>query len=226
MRFKLFSTLILAFILPLAFLVLTFILERVIDVSCFTACEDGPVETLQAITMFFAFGLGCLLLTYPRTAYPDWARAFFTIGTLGSLYVALEEISYGQRVFGWLTPDTWHVINDQNETNLHNVSAWFDQKPRLVLESGAFVGGILIPAFRRFKPEVLPKETAAIYPSSWLAVTAIISLAIHIYDGITEMTGRQDLFWFDRGSEMQEIYLFWFVLLYFIFKRREFKPTI
>lgn len=36
--------------------------------------------------------------------------------------MALEEISYGQHVFHWQTPEYFSSINLQGETNLHNLS--------------------------------------------------------------------------------------------------------
>jgi len=33
----------------------------------------------------------------------------------------LEEISWGQRIFGWETPGWMSKINIQNETNIHNI---------------------------------------------------------------------------------------------------------
>jgi hypothetical protein len=33
----------------------------------------------------------------------------------------MEEISWGQRIFGWNTPDALSAINYQNETTIHNI---------------------------------------------------------------------------------------------------------
>ena len=40
---------------------------------------------------------------------------------LGCFFVAFEEISWGQHIFYWSTPDVFSKINLQNETNLHNL---------------------------------------------------------------------------------------------------------
>ncbi|MFC1836888.1 hypothetical protein ACFL2Q_19545 [Thermodesulfobacteriota bacterium] len=37
------------------------------------------------------------------------------------LLVAMEEISWGQRIFGWETPTLWSELGTQNETNIHNL---------------------------------------------------------------------------------------------------------
>jgi hypothetical protein len=209
---------------PLLFVALTLFLEHFTTI-CVSACEDGPVEDGQALIMFMAFGLGLRLLYLPRGTYPQWARVFFTLGVVASLYIALEEISYGQRIFGWVTPQAWDVVNDQQETNLHNTSSWLDQKPRLLLELGVIIGGLIIPALRRWGPRLLPGKFAVVYPANGLWLTALIELVIHLYDKGTAAIGREDWFVFDRGSEMQETYLFWFVLFYFIFKYRELKDS-
>ncbi len=208
-------------ILPAVFFVCTVVAEQVFH-ACVTACEDGPAENLQALILLCAFLLGVRLLMAPRGTYPRWARVFFLIGTLGALYACLEEISYGQRIFGWVTPDHWAVINDQDETNLHNTSAWLDQKPRLILEVGVVIGGIIMPLLRRFKPDALPEDFAVVYPDDLLFPTAFFAFGIHMVQLVTEWTHRQDLYIIQRGSEMQETYLFWFILLYFFFKRRQF----
>jgi hypothetical protein len=37
------------------------------------------------------------------------------------IFLGLEEISYGQTFFQWQTPEAYAVLNDQGETNLHNL---------------------------------------------------------------------------------------------------------
>lgn len=216
------SQTILSVVLPVGFFALTLVIERLMDFKCFTACEDGPVEDLQAIILFFAFGIGLSFWQKSRTMMPAWARVFFMLGILGALYAGLEEISYGQRIFGWITPDSWDLVNDQGETNLHNTSAWLDQKPRLILEIGVLLGGIVVPLLRRFKPSALPARWNMIYPSDAVFPTALFAIGVHIYHMVCEHTNPA---WFliERGSEFQETYLFWFMLLYFVFKKREFR---
>jgi len=206
--------------LPIIFCIGVVVLENFTNVGCITACEDGPLEGLQALTAFVAFGLGIATLRLSKGICPPWARAFFLIGTIGALYIALEEISYGQRIFGWNTPLDWGLVNDQNETNLHNASSWFDQKPRALFELVVLIGGLLLPALHRWKPALVPQQFSIVYPSHKLVTIAAIAIGIHLYDIITNVVGRQDLFFIDRGSELQEICLFWFLLLYFFYKRR------
>lgn len=83
--------------------------------------EDGFAETLQVIFYF-----SCLLLSLVA-AYWYWRSGENLIGVLylGLSFVFLfmvgEEISWGQRIFGWETAESLASINKQDETNLHNI---------------------------------------------------------------------------------------------------------
>jgi hypothetical protein len=39
----------------------------------------------------------------------------------GLFFLIGEELSWGQRIFGWETPESYASINKQKETNLHNI---------------------------------------------------------------------------------------------------------
>ncbi len=56
-----------------------------------------------------------------------------------------EEISWGQRIFGWETPADYAVINKQGETNLHNLYTQIFQN---VLYFGGWLLLVALPFFR------------------------------------------------------------------------------
>lgn len=49
------------------------------------------------------------------------ARPVFALIALACLFIAGEELSWGQWIFHWETPDSLAAVNLQNETNLHNL---------------------------------------------------------------------------------------------------------
>jgi len=49
------------------------------------------------------------------------ARLFFLLCTIGAFVIAGEEMSWGQWIFHWATPEPLAAVNLQNETNLHNL---------------------------------------------------------------------------------------------------------
>lgn len=180
--------------------------------------EAGPQETLQFLVLIAGF-----LIALAALARIDWKTQkylglWLALSALCCFYVAGEEISWGQWLFHWTTPEYWTQVNDQNETNLHNTSSWLDQKPRLLLQLGILTGGIIIPLLRRFKPAWLPARFTIIYPPSFLFVTAFLALCVNISDRFDSAIDSIDLF--TRASEVEELFMFWFVMVYLLVMRR------
>ena len=73
--------------------------------------EDGWVENLTAISLFLA---GVLLFATARMERNTVRRCVYVLGGLMMVFGAGEEISWGQRIFGFDT-------NVQRETNIHNM---------------------------------------------------------------------------------------------------------
>lgn len=79
--------------------------------------EDGILENFQAL--FFLVAAVALLIPVikKRIKTPDWQKYLWSSALM---FAFLEEISYGQRLFGWRW--TWlQANNHQYETNLHNM---------------------------------------------------------------------------------------------------------
>ncbi|PZP56614.1 MAG: hypothetical protein DI586_03105 [Micavibrio aeruginosavorus] len=179
--------------------------------------EGGPHEAIEAFFLVFAFPVA-LFLTFKVKNF--WLKIWAGIAALCCFYVAGEEISWGQQIFHWGTPENWAAINDQNETNLHNTSTWLDQKPRAILEIGVLIGGLIIPALRKWKPERLPQRFKEIYPGNIVVFTAICAVIVKLIGIYGDTTGHH-LFW--RVSEVMELYLYYFVLLYLIDRKFSWK---
>lgn len=87
--------------------------------------EDGPVEYGTAVA-FAAAGAFALLLSRYKAQFAKTrrGRSIFTwlcrlIG-VGLILVALEEISWGQRIFNIETPENLAEVNTQQELTIHN----------------------------------------------------------------------------------------------------------
>lgn len=85
------------------------------------ANEDGIAEWLQVVLIVVC------LLAYVRIGWVLWRSGhralalLFWIAAAGMFFVGGEEISWGQRIFGWATPDVLEDINNQGESNIHNI---------------------------------------------------------------------------------------------------------
>jgi hypothetical protein len=85
--------------------------------------EDGVIENSQALlfmagAIFMFFSLFIVL----KLNSTKKRKAIFYILFFGLfLFFFFEEISWGQRIFGFSTPESLSEINMQNETTIHNI---------------------------------------------------------------------------------------------------------
>jgi hypothetical protein len=108
-------------IIPL--LVATFGLVMAPFESVYRALADevGLTEWVE-----FAF-VGAMIVLASAIAPSLWRRGhrwlalLYLLVALAALFVAGEEISWGQRIFGWATPEDLEDVNRQGETNIHNI---------------------------------------------------------------------------------------------------------
>ena len=181
--------------------------------------ETGPHEYLQALILCPAVFLALRLVTIaPSVAIRLWGG----LALCGSIYVLGEELSWGQHWFEWATPEYWKTLNDQEETNLHNTSSWLDQKPRMALEVGVIVCGILIPLLQKFYSKAVPKILSPILGSVEDIPCALFFVFLKVTDKSFGAFDRH-LFW--RSSEVEEIYLFLFVVIYLAVLCRRFQTA-
>ncbi len=204
--------------LPVLYVAGEFIGEHIAapDVTLWLISENGPIELFE----FFIAALGCILAvhTFFRLDYKTQALAKIMMGiaALGCFYIAGEEISWGQWLLGWQTPEHWKLINDQGETNLHNTSSWLDQKPRILLEIGTVTGGLILPFLIRKRPALIPGWLQNVTPPARLGVVAGLYLLVRLTDIIgTDFHDNPYM----RSSEIMESLLFYFTLLYVLYIR-------
>jgi hypothetical protein len=76
--------------------------------------EDGIFEYLTAL--FFLLGAAVFGWTFYQNR-----KIFFLLLSIVLLVGCGEEISWGQRIFGFTTPEYLHEHNVQDETSLHNL---------------------------------------------------------------------------------------------------------
>jgi hypothetical protein len=105
--------------------------------------EDGPVEWAQFVIIFAASIVFAVAAARAYRLGRPGLAIIYMIVALGSFVTAGEEISWGQRVFGWATPEVLEPINHQGESNIHNIS--IVQHAFNVGELVAGLYGLIIP---------------------------------------------------------------------------------
>jgi hypothetical protein len=104
--------------------------------------EDQAVEWASFWSFFTAGGV--FVLAARRQRRTSGAFPWFFLGlALVCLFVAMEEISWGQRVFGYRPPEYFLAQNYQQELNLHNIAS---TEARLLAFRAIILGyGISLP---------------------------------------------------------------------------------
>ncbi|MDN5569872.1 MAG: hypothetical protein L0G22_01210 [Propionibacteriaceae bacterium] len=130
--------------------------------------EDFPVEWLQFAALLFTAVLAAL--TAWRLRHRRGAAIVLVLVAVGALLLAGEEISWAQRALNIATPDRLAGVNEQAETNFHNIEvtgfrlqsvfkgitvliavagvafAWLTRGPRARL-TGPFWGTLAVPTY-------------------------------------------------------------------------------
>ena len=209
--------------LPLLVVLLPFFWFAAVGNDRLLKGEAGIVENMTVLFLVLAIGF-CVssIKLANRLELSSMLKAWLFVMILGSAYFALEEISYGQHMFGWGTGEAWKELNDQDETNLHNVHAIFDQVPRAVLTLGILIGGVILPLYRHFRGIRLDESSARFY-WQWptLDCVTIGLLAILIRPVLSQVELE-----FINTGEMKENLFALFIMLYCVSIRLRLKSRL
>jgi len=177
--------------------------------------EDGFVQWLTAIFYFFSF-LVILILNKKQKFRNPWYWCFSFL----FLFVAGEEISWGQRIFHIATPEVLYDINLQHEITIHNIKG-IHGSIRLVGTLAVLVFCFAVPFSQRYisrLQKLYKKLKLPLYPiwASGIAALAIALMAVPRFFHSATFT-MKDIFRFD---EMGELYL---AIVFLVFSLSEFR---
>lgn len=112
-----------------------------VEVFVFYTREDSCLESLQFFLLLLSATM-CYYLALDFHRKKDSATALmFTIGMAVFVIIGMEEISWGQRILLFETPEFLDPINKQHEFNLHNIKGISNKKTHLLIGSyGVFSG--------------------------------------------------------------------------------------
>lgn len=180
---------------PVLFAIAFAVLEaRAKAISHRLAVEDGPLEWATAV--FYALaGVAFLLAARGLRVGRIWTLGLAVL----CLAVAGEEISWGQRVFGFATPEAIERVNVQREFSMHNLEGVHQNVRALAL---LFVLGVcfvvpatnaLAPLLRRFYRQ-LEVPLFPLVGVPWAATAIALMLFPRIAWGVAD-------FWLDEAAE-------------------------
>jgi len=201
------------------------VITRVIGYDTWTVwmkSEYGLVENGTLAILLIAVVLGAMTFLHRRKVDSPLFGPWVLLLSLGCFYFAAEEASWGYhwgwQLFGEDMAETLKKHNDQGETNFHNLPGLLggilDNLPRFLLSLAAFVGGILVPLWSKYKRSVT-WPTPWIWPTMVCLPVSVLATLIRIPQWILRRLEIQDQFgreW--RSGETMEYLLAVFLMLY------------
>jgi len=178
--------------------------------------EISVPEIGTVVVALVAFGVGVLLCARRSTLPSRWLAVWIALFTLGTLFFAGEEASWGQHYFRWKSPEFFAQHNDQRETGLHNMSALLDQAPRAALTLCAALA-VALPFFARRHPTRFGPGTRLywIWPTYVCVPSALLALAIRPFEQVTHAAGGAIATAFDmQAGEFKEYFIAMMLMLY------------
>jgi hypothetical protein len=139
------------------------------------AQEDRPLEWASALLLLVAGGV---LLVHALRHRRDVLGLGVAAGiALVLVVIAMEEISWGQRLLGFATPESLAEVNWQSEFNFHNVQTDLSETAYYF---GAGVFLILVPLLRDLVP--LPLASHPLLPLAPSRSVALVSAPVAIFN--------------------------------------------
>lgn len=102
--------------------------------------EVGDGGLIELVTVCCWLGASALFATL-AVRRRSLESVLWTLAAAAAFVIAGEELSWGQWLFGWSTPETWAQINAQKETNLHNLASPDQFELAYALVGGALLAG-------------------------------------------------------------------------------------
>ncbi len=137
--------------------------------------EDGPVEWATVWAFLVAAGVHLHLGLSRRGLAVAYGLALATFCAV----VAGEEISWGQRLFGFQSPDYFLAHNEQQEFTWHNTIG--DDTRKLAVQAVLLGYGLLLPLLGRWqRVRPLLQRFGVVPPPASLAVGFVATWALYV----------------------------------------------
>lgn len=202
---------------PIIFLIFYYIWIEYYPVFLDLIKEDSILEYLQFIFYFLAAcGSFKIFLLLKNNKNKKIYSILFLLFSISLFFVSLEEISYGQRIFGFETPEQIKEVNIQSETNIHNLFGYNMNQIVYILVGfyGIFSRKILIKFFPKKSKKLIiftPPKCLFLYFMFLFLVYFDRNFINLNYDTVVNNAFRKHAVW--DWLEVSELYLavaFWY----------------
>jgi hypothetical protein len=191
------------FLFPIVFVICTVLLKSIYPrlYNVLMLKEDSTIEWLTFIFYFVAFIVAFNISTTFFRRNSALFCLMYMLLSIGLFLIAMEEISWGQRILGIGTPKFFSKYNVQREMNFHNIAGAHFFLHTLVIVIGLY-GGLarfLIPKsiIRNYRP-IVNYFTPDYYLVFYFLIIAILLFYMYPFSSlIVSLMGDQ--FGVDKG---------------------------
>ncbi|MCB1477545.1 MAG: hypothetical protein KDJ62_01435 [Rhodobiaceae bacterium] len=172
--------------------------------SVYILQENGPLEVIGFASCVVSAGLFAWVARY-YARKSEWVSvAWFAAMSVALFLCAMEEISWGQQIFKWATPD-YFAGNMQGETNIHNMPMVHGRLQEACIEL-VFVYFVIVPVLGRFSNTVMRLIEKVKLPLPPFSVSALVGACFVLANGPFAFS-----YYFSQGTpinygEMQEAF--------------------
>ncbi len=181
--------------------------------------EDRFAENMQVV--FYSLALVLSLITTRRLwrGGDRWMTLAYLSATFGLFFLIGEELSWGQRIFGWQPPPWFGASNKQEETNIHNiygVGATFKWIQLLVGAYGAILPFVVLRSTRLARY----RETLSMLVPHYTLILYFLPLFIwRVFRNLMEVPEKY-YFVVEQYNEVMELILAMGLFLFMLFQLR------
>lgn len=159
--------------------------------------EDGALEYLQVLLYAAAAVLAFLIALRASTPTVRWG---FVLFGLGCAFVALEEVSWGERILGFEPPEAIRGLNTQDEMTLHNLAPFQNYLQFAYILAG-LAGGLGWRVMESLPHGRLRRNLVAILPDG---ATMLLFLPVVVFYAYMVLAGFPTQGWL--RSQDQEVF--------------------
>jgi hypothetical protein len=187
--------------------------------------EDGISENLQVLFWAFALILGLVVMGRLWQKGSKLFTLLYLVLNLGILFIIGEEISWGQRIFGWETSEKMKAINKQEETNLHNIEGVGDKIKWLHVLIGTY--GTIFPLLAlRFRDDARYREAISLLVPHYTLVPHFFATLVWRLQANIWKPPKSLYFVITEYSEVMELVLAVAFFMFLLFQFRRLKSAV
>ncbi len=187
--------------------------------------EDKIAENIQVLLWSISFVLCFRISKMLKVHGEHVVSSMYMALTVGLFFIIGEELSWGQRFFGWSTPELMREVNKQSETNIHNIHGIGTTFKWLQLIVGAY--GTILPILL-FRSNILQRfnsrfrfkfDLSWVVPHYTLVPFFVVPFVWRIYRNLFEAP-KEYYFAISEFSEVVELVLAFGFMFFMLFQFR------